>query len=235
MSAWNHQHKVNHERTVNESRRVHRPGAGSCTANWGSQGERSHRPARSGTVDPEQSLWPAASPSPTPLALDWPPRRGPGARRNHATARKQSPAEVARTPSQRLTGTIRPRGSRPDPTGVSIPLRRRLLKTVTPRGDRSRRFDETAYGTERFLGRDLRQDRRPPVRKGLAGRTPYSCLAPPGLWADGPKDASGDDRKPNHPGANRSKLRLSAFAGYSVKTWKNRPIGRNVNQPLKVI
>ena len=81
-------------------------------------------------------------------------------------------AEAARTPSQALTGTMRRRGSRSDPTGVSIPLRRRLPWPVTPRGDRSRPLDETAYGTERFLGRDLRQGRRPLTRHGSSGPDP---------------------------------------------------------------
>jgi hypothetical protein len=233
MSAWNHQHKVNDERTVNESRRTHRPGAGSCRPNWGSQGERSRRPARSGTLDPDESLWPAASHA-RPRWL-WIGLRAvdPVLELNNATARNQSPAEVARTPSQARTGTMRPCGSRPDPTGVSIPLRRRLLKTVTPRGGRSRRFDETAYGTERFLGRDLRHDRRPFTRPWSSGPDPVKLFG--AAWASWPmhEDASGDDRKPNHPGANRRTLRLIAFAGYSVKTWKNRCRGRNVNQPFR--
>jgi hypothetical protein len=112
--------------------------------------------------------------SPTPCALDWPPRRGPV---HNATSHTRqgvgpSPAEAARTPSQALTGTMRRRGSRSDPTGVSIPLRRRLPWPVTPRGGRSRRFEETAYGTERFLGRDLRHGRRPLTRHGSSGPDP---------------------------------------------------------------
>jgi hypothetical protein len=102
-----------------------------------------------------------------------------------------SPAEAARTPSHALTGTLRSCDRRPGPPGVSIPLRRRRPRTVTPRGDRSRHFDETAYGTERFLGRGLRHGRRPLTRQGRAGLTPYGCLAPPGLHAAAREGAPG--------------------------------------------
>jgi hypothetical protein len=79
--------------------------------------------------------------------------------------------QEARTPSQILTRTMR-RADRPtDWTGSRFPAVSRSA-AVTPRGGRSCRFDETAYGTERFLGRDVKYRCRPLTRPGRAGLTP---------------------------------------------------------------
>ena len=57
------------------------------------------------------------------------------------------PHEAARTPSQALTGTMRLFGSCPDRSGSRFPPASPALSRH--RKDRSRRFEETAYGTER--------------------------------------------------------------------------------------
>ena len=101
--------------------------------------------------------------------------------------------DAARRPTFERTGSRFPAASRP--------------AAVTPRGDRSRRFDETAYGTERFLGRSEPEARatgfhccRPLARQGHSGPDPVKLFG--AAWASAAaKDAPGDDRCLNHPGA----------------------------------
>jgi len=167
------------------------PAQGAVAPNWGSQGERTNRPQRSGTRSRRIPLARCVA-CPTPLALDWPPRPGPVHPAHAHTRPTIARLWAARTPSQARTGPMRCRGRRPDPTGVSIPRRRRRPWPVTPRGGRARRFEETAYGTERFLGRGLRHGRRPLTRQGTSGPDPVWLFG--AAWASRSGVKTGDDR-----------------------------------------
>jgi hypothetical protein len=84
-------------------------------------------------------------------------------------------------------------------------------QTVTPRGGRSRCFDETAFGTERFLGRNVRIVAVRSPGTGRAGLTPYGCLAPPGLRAASartPRGTTVSRTIPVHAGASQGRSRL---------------------------
>ena len=119
--------------------------------------------------------------------------------------------QAARTPSQALTGTMRRTDRHSERTGSRFPAVSRSA-AVTPRGDRSCRFDETACGTERFLGRDVAsRERQRPVSTTTPSAHPAGSSGPDPIrlfgaaWASPSReDAPGDDRCPNHPGAPRS-------------------------------
>jgi len=181
------------------------------------------------------------------ILLDWPPRRGP---RFH---RRRSLAEAAQVPSRHLTEPMR--GGRRRPQLAPLSRRRSLavsrsrqdrggdhVSPISPRTtppfprkrvavegaqgrDRARCLAWTAPGTERFLGRALRERPRGKWECGITisvatplalsseseesrrctgtchGPTPYSCLAPPRLTASKPKQPSSGRPCSNHPGA----------------------------------
>ena len=84
-----------------------------------------------------------------------------------------------------------------------------------------------------FQGDDAQHKRKPRALPWAFMFGPFGAAAMMfGLICE---DAPGDDRKQNHPGVASRQLRLIASAGYSVKTWKNRQRGRDVNQPLEAI
>src|ERR1700733_2317883 len=64
------------------------------------------------------------------------------------------------------------------PRLAPLSMRRRLPSEIRHLRGRARRLAWPARGTERFLGRDLRHDRRP-LPGTAEGLNPYSCLVPP--------------------------------------------------------
>ena len=147
----------------------HRPGVGSLRPNWGTT--RANAFAAVSTCGVTAHL-PLASPTSTPLALDWPPRRRPG----HAVMCLSSHTQEARASSCYLTGTGRFVARLPSDAVVSIPPAddARQSRAVDPAdlpGQRAAR--------RRFWGVTPSCHRRAAEVKGAFGQTPLTCLAPP--------------------------------------------------------
>ena len=109
--------------------------------------------------------------------------------------------EAAHMPSRFLTEPMRwPDRSRPGRRLAPLSMRRRIAGLATlPCGGRARQFAWPACGTDRFLGRALRHERRR-VAGTQPGLIPHSCLVPPRFVTQG---CHGRDEMPCRRSASR--------------------------------